>query len=314
MNVCVTGGLGFIGSALCAELRRMGHPARIIDSAVAHEQIDGVAVTRGDIRDLDTLERGFAGIDVVIHLAAKHSVLLCEREPGLAREVNVTGTRNVADAAARQGVRRIVFASSAAVYSASSGSQVTPHRIEKRRAAGVYARSKLAGERVLREQSATSGIEVSILRPFNAYGPGQSMQPEPLPAVAAAVRALRSGVPFSVRGAGDQVRDFIHVADVAHLLAAEAESDVPVADALDVGTGVGTSVLDLLDQLGRIAGHDIPRVHVAAHESDAPFSVASIRHAEARHPDFRPRTLSAGLADTLSRESRRTPDAMLSEV
>lgn len=223
MKVTVTGGAGFIGTALRAEL---GSGASVYDLAAARPR---------DILDEDELRREVSGRDAVVHLAAVSDVSAAAADPDRARAVNVEGTRCVARACEAGGVRALVFASSAAVYG-DAGECVSedspPDPISE------YGRTKAEGERIV----LGSGVpRRAVLRIFNAYGPGGRG------VVSKFVAAAASGARPVIRGDGLQTRDFVHVRDVAgsavHALARG------LSGAFNVATGESTSVVGVLRHL-----------------------------------------------------------------
>lgn len=302
MRICVTGGLGFIGSRVAALLLRSGNSISIIDTSrrAVRGVPDGLALHAVDIRDSAAVDRVLQGVDAVIHLAALQSVLRCEREPALVHDINVAGTRVIARSARRSGVGRLVFASSAAVY----GDRPIAGRAGGRATAlGVYGRSKLAAEEAIADECAGSDVETRALRLYNVYGPGQARQP-PHAAVPAALSAARSGEPFTVRGSGEQVRDYIHVDDVADVIAAELHGGSRREPPLDVGTGTGTSIARLLSDVEHVTGRTLRRWCVPAGTGEIRWSVADVGPLRTRHPRFSPRSLRTGLAQTVEAEAR----------
>jgi UDP-glucose 4-epimerase len=178
MFILVTGGCGFIGSHVCEALVRAGHRVRVLDnlsSGFRHHLAavaDQVEVRLGDVRDAQTVFEACRGVEAVFHEAALVSVADSVARPRDNHDINVTGTLNVLEAARTQGARRVVLASSAAVY---GNDPALPKRESMRpQPASPYAVAKLAGEHYLQVYRELYGMENVALRYFNVYGPRQS--------------------------------------------------------------------------------------------------------------------------------------------
>ncbi|MEC9380366.1 MAG: NAD-dependent epimerase/dehydratase family protein, partial [Candidatus Latescibacterota bacterium] len=172
----VTGGAGFIGSHLCTRLCAEGHDVRALDdlSSGHRSNLDGVDVDLivGDLRDRDALESATDGADFVLHHAAIASVQFSVEHPLEEQDVNVVGTLRLLEAARAAGVKRVVFAASAAAY----GEDETVPKQESMRAQPIspYGLSKVTGEHYCRVWSHVFGLETVCLRYFNIFGPRQN--------------------------------------------------------------------------------------------------------------------------------------------
>ena len=246
----VTGGAGFVGSHLCEALAGQGWEVVSVDdfsTAVASNlergRTLGVQSVEADIT-LPGLARMMARAapQVVFHLAAVSSVKLGEADPHRCREVNVEGTIRVLEGTIRSGARKLVNVSSLAVHGAHEGSDGLS-----------YGQSKLAAEEGLREAAGGAGVGWTTLRPSNVYGPGQFGEGESA-VVAAWLAAMARGEPLFVDGDGLQTRDFVFVEDVVESIIAAA--DRADGQVLEVGGGVETSLLDLLETMRRVTGWD----------------------------------------------------------
>lgn len=294
MRVLVTGSSGFIGSMVCQRLLNLGHSLRGFDLLPGTTSaVDSVI---GDVRDENAVRTAAAGFDAVVHLAAIVSVTLAEREPERVRSVNTAGAAAVGRAAL--GVPRMVFASSAAVYAPQSGAIDEDARCEP---STVYGSSKLEAEQQLNALAADRPGWLATVRPFNVYGDGQPYRGADTPLIAAITHAYETGEPLTVRGDGSQRRDYVHVDDVTAAIVHLATQAGPVPDCLNVGTGAGRSILDVVNLADEIMGAPIPRQHSEKAASDVMESFADISRLKAAMPSYAPARLEDGLRRTLGR-------------
>ncbi len=210
MLVLVTGGSGFIGSHLCRLLLEMGHDVRIID--LVAPKVPGVDYVQGDIRSFDDVAKSMKGVDAVAHLAALISVDESVRNPAEYHATNVTGSLNVMRACVVGGVRRIVYASSAAVY----GNPASLPLKEETPVAPIspYGATKLAPELYAGAFHTSYGLSPIILRLFNVYGPGQVLN-DYSGVITRFIDNARVGRSPVIFGDGQQSRSFVNVKDVA---------------------------------------------------------------------------------------------------
>ncbi len=246
MNFLITGAAGFLGSALANQLAREGHQVRGLDDLSTGDPqalSPDMHFTRGDVSDRPKLWTLLQEVDVVYHLAARVSVpesVLYPRDYNL---VNVGGTVALMEAMRDVGVRRVVLASSGAVYGDLGEQPLAETATPNPRS--PYAVSKLAAEYYVRTIGGLWGIETVGLRIFNAYGPGQHMPASHPPVVPYFLRqALRSGT-LVVHGDGRQTRDYVYVDDVVSAMV--AASTAPNVDGLLINVGSGSG-----DQRARI--------------------------------------------------------------
>jgi UDP-glucose 4-epimerase len=261
MQAAVTGGAGFIGHRIVSGLLAQGDQVSVVDdfSTGRRDRLaalgNRVHVLEGSILDRSALDEAFSECEVVFHEAAIASVARSLDEPRLTSDVNTNGTIEVMLAAARQGVRRVVFASSSAVYG-------IPEELPCRESLrpdpiSPYGASKLAAEHYVRSLGQFHGVETSVLRYFNVYGPGQDPMAEYAAVVPRFVTAVLDGRRPTIYGSGDISRDFVYVDDVlrANLLAARPSS--PSAGIFNVASGSPTSLHELLRAVSMAAGHDV---------------------------------------------------------
>lgn len=259
-RVLVTGGAGFIGSHLVPKLLRAGNEVVILDnlSTGTRDRVPaGARIVEGDVRDAGACARAIEGCDAVVHLAAAVSVRKSVEEFLPDAEANVMGTLSVLRAARQARVKRIVYASSMAVYADSERPTPIPET-HPTRPDSPYGVSKLAGELYTLLVGRDCGIPAAALRYFNAYGPGQTFTPY-VGVVTIFVNKLLRGETPVIFGDGEQRRDFVHVDDLARATQLTLESEVS-GEVMNAGTGHATSVNEIAAELiARLAPGMIPQ-------------------------------------------------------
>lgn len=255
MRFLITGGAGFIGTALANYLVRSGHHVRALDDLSAGEpgRLDSrVLFSRGDVRNVPNLWTLLQDVECVFHLAARISVPESGLYPQDYNDVNVGGTVALLTAVRDVGGPRVVLASSAAVY----GDQPVQPVHERMRISpqSPYAITKIAAEHYLFTLGRLYDCQTVALRIFNAYGPGQRIPPAHAPVVPLFLKRALTGGSLVVHGDGSQTRDFVHIDDVVRALVAAAT--VPNADGqvINIGSGVETSIQNLARVVGTVAG------------------------------------------------------------
>lgn len=262
MKILVTGGAGFIGSALANHLASLGHRVRVIDDLSSGDPsaLDtAVAFTRGDVRDIPKLWTLLREVEVVFHLAARVSVSESILYPVDYNEVNVGGTVSLMTAARDAGVRRVVLASSGTVYGDQDEQPMKETALV--RPPNPYAVSKIASEYYLSALGALYDIEVVMLRIFNAYGPGQAVPPSHPPAIPHFIRQALAGSTPTIFGSGKQTRDFIHISDVVNALTTAGLTNNVNGFILNIGTGREVSINDLLKKIENLLGRRVLSLH-----------------------------------------------------
>ena len=253
MRCLVTGGAGFIGTALTNRLVADGHHVRVLDDLSAGDPAGlhpEAVFTRGDVRDRPKLWTLLQKVDCVFHLAARVSVQESVLYPREYNDVNVGGTVSLAEAIRDAGVRRVVLASSATVYGPQPIQPVSESAWPHPQA--PYAVSKLAAEHYIFALGALNGIETVALRIFNAYGPGQRIPPVHAPVVPHFVKGVLSGASVIVHGDGSQTRDFVYIDDVVAALVAAASAPDVDRTTINIGSGEEISINTLIAELGRV--------------------------------------------------------------
>ncbi|MGV3721924.1 MAG: SDR family NAD(P)-dependent oxidoreductase [Actinomycetota bacterium] len=281
-RVVVTGGAGFIGSTLCRRLLSRGVEVVVYDSLAAGVRVQenasrlrelGALVVQGDIRDGDALHDVLRVGDGLVHLAAIASVPVSVSDPESCYSVNVRGAETVLAAAERAGVRRVVFASTAAVY--GSQPRLPSSELDPVAPASPYASSKLAGEVAM----AAAAVDTVSLRLFNVYGPGQDPQSSYSGVITRWVDGLLRDGAVQLFGDGSQTRDFVHVEDIAAALHAALEASDGVGGPLNIGSGQQTSLRTLLTVLAEVLAIEPQVRYGPVRAGDVPHSCADISRA-----------------------------------
>ncbi len=262
MKILVTGGAGFIGSALANHLVRLGHRVRVLDDLSAGDPrvLDAsVSFTRGDVRDIPKLWTLLRDVECVFHLAARVSVSESILYPVEYNEVNVGGTVSLMTAARDAGVRRVVLASSGTVYGEQEEQPVKETAVV--RPPNPYAVTKIASEYYLSALGALYDIEALMLRIFNAYGPGQAVPPSHPPVIPHFVSQALSGTTPIIFGSSKQTRDFIYITDVVDALTTAGLTKNADSLIINIGTGQEMSIRDLLKRIETLLGRKVLSLH-----------------------------------------------------
>ncbi len=305
MRYLITGGAGFLGAALANRLVEDGHDVRVVDDLSAGD--DGrlsprVSFTRGDVNDVPRLWSLLQGVECVYHLAARVHVPESLQYPREYNAVNVGGTVSVLEAMRDVGVKRVVLASSGAVYGEQAVQPV--HEGLPPDPRSPYAVSKLAAEYYVRTVGILWGIETVSLRIFNAYGPGQPLRAFFPPVIPSFLQRVISGGSVIVHGDGGNTRDYVYLDDVVDALV--AASTAPSVDRLviNVGSGVDTSVNDLVDLVARVVGKQVIPLYSAKTSAGVSRLCADLTLAREKL-GYQPKvSLEEGLRRTLELDER----------
>ena len=297
-RILITGGAGFIGSHLARHFSERSEVTVLDDLRSGYaSNLDGVTCRflRGSVLDNRALAQAAEGAEEIYHLAAMVSVPESVAKPDECAELNTEGTRRVLEAALAAGTRKVVLASSAAIY----GDNPIVPKVETMppEPKSPYAETKLAGERLLEKYRTEHGLGTTSLRFFNVFGPRQ----DPRSAYAAAVpifiaKALRDE-PIGIHGDGGQTRDFIHVTDIVGALA-HAGASKEMAGTYNVGYGKALSILELAQEILRLTRSSSRIEHLPSRAGDVRHSLASNERLLAA--GWKPRSsVSLGLAETV---------------
>ena len=280
----VTGGAGFIGSHLCRRLLASGCAVRVLDdlSSGRRENLAALAgevdLVEGDLRDDALVSAALAGVDYVLHHAAVASVQTSIERPRFEQEVNAVGTLQLFEAARRAGVRRVVFAASAASY----GNDPTGPKREEMLPApeSPYAISKIAGEYYARVYSSLYGLEVVCLRYFNVFGPRQDPSSPYSGVISIFAERMLAGAAPTVFGDGGQSRDFVYVDNVVEANMRACATPGIAGRVYNIGCGRSASLLELVAALNRVLGTAIEPEFAPARPGDVRISLADITRAQ----------------------------------
>jgi UDP-glucose 4-epimerase len=281
-RVIVTGGAGFIGSNIAEELSTENEVIIIDDLTTGRiENIQhltkqsNVSFIQGSITDLSLLQKAFAGADYIFHQAALASVPMSIDDPLRTNEVNIIGTLNVLVTARDCHVKKIVFASSCAIYgdtpSLPAREEMPLHPLSP------YAVTKATGEQYCCVFRHVYGLPTVCLRYFNVYGPRQDPQSEYAAVVPKFITAALASKPLTIFGDGKQTRDFVFVKDVvsANVFAAEADA----TGAFNIGSGRQTSVTELANLVLKLTGRDVAPLYHPPKAGEIRHSFADISRA-----------------------------------
>jgi nucleoside-diphosphate-sugar epimerase len=299
LRFLVTGGAGFIGSHIVEALLRSKHQARVLDnfSTGNRQNLPGthpdLEVIEGDVCDMDTVTRAMTGVEGAFHEAALVSVPKSVEHPEYSFEINAKGTFNVFEAARKAGVRRVVYASSAAVYGENFNlplnETLIPHPVSP------YGLDKLYGEQLGQLYSTLYGQEILPLRYFNVFGPRQDPRSPYSGVISIFADCLRSGKTPTIFGDGEQTRDFVYVGDVVAANLKAMFGAYRGFQIFNVACGRQTSLNQLFSEMQKVTQSTLTPTYAPARAGDILHSLADISAIQ-RELGYAPAvTLSEGL-------------------
>jgi nucleoside-diphosphate-sugar epimerase len=280
----VTGGAGFIGSHLAAELVRRGQRVRVVDSLITGKRrnldhIKDVEFLEGDLADATVAGRAVDGVEYVLHQAAIPSVPRSVNDPITTNQANVTATVNTLVAARDAGVRRLVFAGSSSVY---GDTPTLPKREDMpTRPLSPYALQKLVGEQYCQMFTQLYGFETVTTRYFNVFGPRQDPSSPYSGVISLFSAAILDGRQPIVYGDGEQTRDFTYVANVVDGVLRACEAPKAAGEVMNVATGGRISLNELLRVMNKICGTKAEPIYKEPRAGDVRDSQADISKAKA---------------------------------
>lgn len=284
MRVLVTGGAGFIGSHIAHRLLGDGHEVVILDNFstgrrenIAAIEAPGLKVVEGDVRDEKTVRACVEGCALVYHEAAVVSVPYTVEHPQESHDVNIQGTLNVLQAARAAKTKRVVFASSAAIY----GEEPTLPKVETMRPEPIspYGTEKITGEHYLATWSKLFDLETVALRYFNVFGPRQDPSSPYSGVISIFVDRILAGRGLTFFGDGKQIRDFVYISNVVDANILAGTKPGVSGRAFNVACGAQTTLLELATLIEKAAGKTVERSFSAPRAGDIKESIADIGRA-----------------------------------
>jgi UDP-glucose 4-epimerase len=306
-RACVTGGAGFIGSHLAAALLRHGLDVIVVDDLSTGDRDNlaaGAEFVEATVLDTEVLAEIVRGCDIVFHLAARVAVRSSWEAVVQDTTTNVVGSASILRAVQHAGtIRKFVYASSMAVYGESDRG-VPLSETHPATPRSPYGISKLSGEWLTHRLGEVAGIESVVLRLFNVYGGGQRASGA-VGVVTWFASQLARGVSPVIFGDGEQHRDFVHVDDVVQAFLGAMDMHLP-GDTINVGSGHGTTVNRVVEELRRVMACGIGAIHAAAGPGELRHAVADISRAHARLR-YQPRYRFPDRLDEIARHIEACP-------
>lgn len=304
--VLITGGAGFIGSHLVDALLAKGHSVRILDDLSTGKRsnlpLDNsrLELIEGDVADAALVARAMLGCQAVAHLAAVASVQASVDDPVRTHQSNFIGTLNVCEAMRQAGVKRVLFASSAAVYG-NNGEGASIDEDTPKAPLTPYASDKLASEYYLDFYRRQHGLEPVVFRFFNIFGPRQDPSSPYSGVISIFSERAQKGLPITVFGDGEQTRDFVYVEDLVDVLVQAIEAPQVEAGAVNVGLNQATTLKQMLAALAEVVGELPPVTYGPARSGDIRHSRANNQRLLQRFKFPEQTPMSVGLARLLGR-------------
>jgi UDP-glucose 4-epimerase len=309
MRVLVTGGAGFIGSHIAAELAARGDEVRILDNFATGRRSNvlvlgaDVEVIEGDIQSYERVNSAVRGCDVVLHQAALPSVPRSIQDPLTSNATNVIGTLNVLLAARDADVGRLVYASSSSVYGANP--EMPKREEQPTLPISPYAVAKAAGESYCRAFHEVFGLETVSLRFFNVFGPGQDPLSQYAAVIPRFITSMLEGRPPVIFGDGEQSRDFTYVDNVLDGVGLALGTPGNGGSTFNLATGHGVTLNELFRLLADNIGSDLAPVYEEGRPGEVRHSQADVSRAR-EALSFEPAiSIEEGLARTVESFQRK---------
>jgi len=269
MKLLITGGAGFIGSYLCDKYTKEGHIVLCLENFMSGNLMNirhlldyrNFKLIKGDVRDFDLLERIARDVEVIFHLAAQIHVDRSYIEPKLTYEVNVMGTQNILEVARLHDVKKVVYASTSEVYGSAQYAPIDEkHPLN---APHPYGASKIAADRMCYAYINTYGMDISILRLFNIFGPRQRDIGYG-GVISIFTRRVLSNIPPIIYGDGRQTRDYTYIEDAIRAYDLVLNHNESIKEPINFGSGRELTILDLANMIIDLCGKkgNMKPVHV----------------------------------------------------
>lgn len=281
----VTGGAGFIGSNIVSRLvQEEGNRVKVLDNFSTGKLeniakfLDKIELIKGDVTNFNVVKEAVKDVDYCFHQAALPSVERSINDPIASNEVNITGTLNVLRAAKEVGVKRVIYASSSAIY---GDTPVLPKREDmKPSPLSPYALTKLTGEEYCRLFYSIYGLETVSLRYFNVFGPNQDPTSTYAAVIPKFITAMILGKEVTIYGDGGQSRDFTFVENVveANILATKVTNGL--GQTFNIACGQRVTINELAKNIAKMLNVDVKPVHLEPRPGDVRHSLADISNAQ----------------------------------
>jgi len=278
-KVLVTGGAGFIGSNLVRQLLERGDDVVVLDNFAtgSRANLDGldVKVVEGELRSYERVHNALRGAEIVFHFGALGSVPRSVQDPLTSSAVNVEGTLNVLLAARDEGVRRVVYSSSSSVYGVRNDLPVKEDAPPD--PLSPYGVTKLAAERFcVAFARVYEGLEATVLRFFNVFGPRQSPHSQYAAVVPKFMTRIAAGQPITIDGDGEQSRDFTYIGNVVDATIRAAYAEGVSGRIFNVASSRSASVNHLAETIGSILDRPVHKEHAPPRAGDIRDSWADV--------------------------------------
>lgn len=306
--ILITGGAGFIGSHLTDALLAKGYAVRILDDLSTGKRSNlpqenpHVEFVEGDVANADLVARVMIGCRAVVHLAAVASVQASVDDPVRTHQSNFIGSLNVCEAMRQAKVKRVVFASSAAVYGNNGEGQAIDEETPKAPLT-PYASDKLASEYYFDFYRRQHALEPVVFRFFNIFGPRQDPSSPYSGVISIFSERAHKGLPITVFGDGEQTRDFVYVEDLVKVLVQAIEAPQVEVGAINVGMNQATTLNQMLETLAEVVGELPPVSYGSARSGDIRHSRANNQRLLERFQLPEQTPMKVGLARLLGTEA-----------
>lgn len=287
MKILITGGAGFIGSHLCEKYTKEGHTILCLDNFLSGDlnnvkhllEFRNFKLIKGDVRDFELLEKIMRDVNVVFHLAAQIHVDRSYVEPKLTYDINVIGTQNILEIARLYDASKVIYASTSEVY--GSAQYVPIDEKHPLNAPHPYGASKIAADRMCNAYMQTYGMNISILRLFNVFGPRQRDIGYG-GVISIFTRRVLSNISPIIYGDGLQTRDYTYIEDAVRAYDLVFKHNEPICEPINFGSGREETILDLANMIIEYAGKKgrIKPVHVAPRIGEVKCLIANAAKAK----------------------------------
>jgi len=287
MRILITGGAGFIGSHLCERYTLAGHTVICLDNFLngSLTNIRGLLshpnfkLIKGDVRDSDLLEKITRSIDVIFHLAAQIHVDRALIEPRMTYEINVLGAINVLEVARIYDIKKVIFTSSSEVY--GTAQKVPINEEHPLNAPHIYGASKISADRMCYAYIQTYDMPITIVRPFNTFGPRQKSTGYG-GVISIFVKRVLNNTPPIIYGDGEQTRDYMYIKDLVNAYDCVLTHSKPLKEPINIGTGREIKIIDLANKIIDLCDKkgELKPVHVAPRPGEVKRLIADYSKAK----------------------------------